>query len=250
MLYHGLFHLIYRHIRRMKNLLLLFLSLFLVLGCSSSVSVQTKAVADHNKQLVAHLDDSTVAIMMRRDFLMKVMCTGVWIGPRTILTARHCVDEMGQLAFYRTYSDFADDNTMHEIYLLANTGLVKATDEHDDLALITSVDTPPKHSFVTIAKGDVYPSQKLHIIGNGGRLVFSYMPGYVSRIVKSDFPFHKTHRVIQVCAPVWYGDSGGGAFNTDGELVGISSFITDTPTVGFLVNTDEIRAFVKDNENF
>jgi S1-C subfamily serine protease len=49
---------------------------------------------------------------------------------------------------------------------------------------------------------------------------------------------------MQVSAPVWFGNSGGGAFNDEGEIVGIASFIMKGPSLGFFIPVDSIRPFL------
>lgn len=227
---------------------LLFLFLVMLLGCSNVV--QPKGV-QHHQVLIKHLKDSTVAIMNPEEGheLMPVMCTGVWIGQETFITARHCVDDMGSLVYYKTHSDFKAEQ-LDDFYSDSHTAVVKAIDKPNDLALVGSADVPPKHSFVPIAATEPYPGEPLNIIGHGGGLIYSYLPGVVSRIVKTTNAHDDMTRVIQTTAPIFFGDSGGGAFNEKGELVGICSFLMKIPSTGFLVHTDEIRALVKDNRNW
>jgi S1-C subfamily serine protease len=54
-------------------------------------------------------------------------------------------------------------------------------------------------------------------------------------------------KVVQISAPIWIGNSGGGAFNSDGHLIGLSSWITlRAPSVAFFIHRDEIKNFLKD----
>jgi S1-C subfamily serine protease len=49
---------------------------------------------------------------------------------------------------------------------------------------------------------------------------------------------------MQVSAPIWYGNSGGGAFDAEGSLVGIASFKALAPNVAFYVHLETIREFL------
>jgi S1-C subfamily serine protease len=46
---------------------------------------------------------------------------------------------------------------------------------------------------------------------------------------------------------MYFGNSGGGAFNDYGELVGIADWIKRAPEMGFFVHLDTIRSFLDTN---
>lgn len=48
--------------------------------------------------------------------------------------------------------------------------------------------------------------------------------------------------LLQLSGAVWLGNSGGGAFNEDGELIGVCSWIDEGyPGVAFFVHADHVR---------
>jgi S1-C subfamily serine protease len=61
-------------------------------------------------------------------------------------------------------------------------------------------------------------------------------------------PVGISEKIIQISAPVWLGNSGGGAFDEDGRLIGICSWISKNgPQLTFFVHRDAINKFIVDN---
>lgn len=225
--------------------LFLFLSALLI-GCSTTVPPKTTIT---EKQIISQIQDSTVIILAKNEnmpIIMQAACTGVWVSKDVFVTARHCVGEVGMVVYYKSWSDVSSSDTFNETYIGgARTGIVKALNPKDDLALVISVEDPPKHSIAFTSKEEVEQGDRLHIIGHGGRLTYTYMSGWVSTVRTMDTPNEFTTKVIQVSFPIWYGDSGCGAFNQRGELIGICSFLTRrAPNAGFFSDTEAVRKFV------
>ena len=83
------------------------------------------------------------------------------------------------------------------------------------------------------------------IVGHTTGLWWTYIEGDVS---SSRTHVGKFSKLLQISSPAWFGNSGGGAFNEDGKLVGISSWIyTKAPMVTFFVHGDVIRSFLVKN---
>jgi len=51
---------------------------------------------------------------------------------------------------------------------------------------------------------------------------------------------------VQVNATVWYGNSGGGVFDSSGNLVGICSRLTRVPMMNYFVHLDSVKRMLKD----
>lgn len=164
-------------------------------------------------------------------------CAGVWVGEHEILTAHHCmrvVSEEVKVGMKVRVVGY-DDMVIRRSY---GARLVRDRAEHD-LSLLR-VEEEVRHSIAKVAKERVRLGGGLHIVGHAQGLNWSYIEGWVSayrnfRVKHGEGPF------MQITAPIYYGDSGGGSFNEAGELVGITSFIDKTPNVGFAIDLEHIK---------
>ncbi len=173
-------------------------------------------------------------------------CTGVWVGPKRILTAGHCVsgDELNPL-FYSTDAEylgvFRAPAKLHSMAFLRD-------DQRHDLALYeTGVFDTPQHVTAIVALDLPPVGSGLHFLGHTRGLSWSYKFGWVSSYREADFfPVDdKRGPWMQVSAPINKGDSGGGAYNAAGELVGVASFMAGgIPSTCFYVYGKTIRDFL------
>lgn len=176
-------------------------------------------------------------------------CTGVWVSSEHILTAHHCVADDDSDKNEATesltlnlqevnYILKEDLPNMFEVPSKFRNAIVIGLDEDRDLALLKIVGETPIHETIFISnKIDI--GEKLHIIGHVRGLPWTYMNGVISALRIQDGV-----SLLQVSAPIYFGVSGGGAFNESGELVGITSFIYAAPNVGFFIDYKEIKQFL------
>lgn len=208
-------------------------------------------------------------------------CSGVWINRDTFVTAGHCVESagkpeeqqlietmlekmrvpreqwrafgiepwnpVGQAMYYSARVDIKDTETRK--FRGCHTGKVLAYDLDHDLALVralhNSADELPDHDVAILARS-ARVGEEVHIVGHTIGLWWSYTHGYVAQN-RLNFPnyYKKPMNTLQVSAPVYYGNSGGGAFNADGELVGVMSWIRTGPDLGFFVRYDEVEYMLR-----
>ena len=224
--------------------------LALIIGCRG-VPIETVKV---EKELIPTLIDGTVALIGEDEVIP--YCTGVWIGYEYILTAHHCVAKslsdlleeqiLGEEPDFSTLqlkdikyvvkSDIEKDFEKSSVY---RKGLVVGLDPENDLALIKADGQVPLHAIIPLSN-KVKVGDKLHIIGHVQGLAWTYMEG-----VASAERIREGASLLQVSAPIYFGVSGGGAFNQYGELVGITSFIYKAPNIGFFVDLKTIKSFLK-----
>lgn len=238
----------------MLRLLLVFCILLLFgTGCSVSQS-PIKTIDQVERQSVALLETTNDPAKP-----YQIYCGAVWIGPTKLLTARHCITDVikGDLHYLLgvkpdwqqlpgNFIPFVNYNDDLKSYHWA---MIVAYDSTNDLALLEVVDG--QHSFAPLTKSNGVRGEEIHIIGHTQRLPFNYFPGIVSapsRDMSSYFEGEPTI-VMHITAPIGPGNSGGGAFNEGGELIGICSFIsTSIPMASFFVGPREIRKFLHDNQ--
>lgn len=123
---------------------------------------------------------------------------------------------------------------------------VSGWDKRHDLALLTAVGQAiPAHESATLAKDVPGLGEHVHSVGHPRGLYWTFLEGTVAGYRGSiagvddiDGPF------LQVQAPIYYGNSGGGAFNDYGELIGTADFLMGVPSEGFYIPVVSIRNFL------
>jgi len=217
---------------------------FLIGGCCSGTIVQELSsinepevsVVEKRKIDVERLRQSTIAIIDNSQGMNIPVCTGVWVGKSEILTAAHCVED--ELVInYTTADDFNQDK-------IRKATLV-GIDKEVDLALLLAP-SDDNHPVVIISKEVTSTGDELDIVGHPVGYAWTYMKGHVSAIRDMRGPVGREKKVFQASASVWMGVSGGGAFDTNGNLVGICSWISKNgPNLAFFIHKDELQDFLK-----
>ncbi|CAM2807788.1 stalk domain-containing protein [Paenibacillus sediminis] len=175
---------------------------------------------------IAQLNDSKVVLVQ----LNNALGSAVSVGNGVFLTNYHVID--GETSGYIV--DLKGNK--YEI------GGVVAYDKDLDLALIKLKDLTGNWSSVDIGnpaeltKGD-------KVVAIGSPLGFQ---NTVSEGVVSNFMTDKGVDYIQTSAPIDHGSSGGGLFNTRGQLVGITTFMIkdNTADLNFAVSIKEAESLL------
>ena len=228
--------------------------------------------------ILQHAEKSTVALVFvaRPN---KPYCTAVWVSPTYILTAHHCVASAAKVMGKLAAKDAGKDDWMDapalpliglDIHYYSqpeagdnifspptafHLGKVTALDKAHDLALIKAQGHAiAPHEVALLADADNLPNigDKLYLVGHPGGLTFTHVEATLSAY-RPDFEKDKDDDeddarkgpYLQVSGHVWFGNSGGGAFNSDGLLVGIASFIMQVPSTGFYIHPVSIKEFLK-----
>lgn len=215
------------------------------------------------------LKDKTVALVQRdSDGDVAAFCTGVWVSPTEILTADHCIkspvaaslgidldddaDGIGLVVVEGMQKGFAvqfilaqDSTGIYREPKAMYTAKVVKFDRDHDLALLVT-DNVAVHPYAQLAATSPRLGDVIHAMGHPAGLTWTYVRGHVGAYREDNFyPMrHKKGPWLQVSAPIWKGNSGGGAFNEAGELIGIASFISPAPSTGFFTHIDSIRVFL------
>lgn len=217
--------------------------------------------------LIERIGTSTVALVSEGEDGTSAYCGGVWINDTTIITAAHCARARLESAFNVDRGDnpvidaLIDDAIIgfHVPYVVKDdvrTLIIDPVAVHDariakidnekDLAVLI-VEDAPMHTYASIAHFPPSVGETLHVMGHTIGLYWTYSQVIVSAVRCERYvPIPIIGPFVQVAGEVYSGNSGGGAFNEDGELVGIASFITRAPGTTFFVSAQSIRTFLKE----
>lgn len=224
----------------------LFFSLILSLLVGASVCCAParppKTTEQQEKEFVEALQNKTVALVKDFEKEMYPYCSGVWVARDLILTAHHCLKGEAVTIRYKTIKD-KDLN--------ARIAFPIKYDEFNDLLLLKALEgTLPRHPVAKIANSE-WIGERVHIVGHPNGMWWSYFQGEISARRKSyDDKEEKYQKLFQISAPVWKGNSGGGAFDSNGNLLGISSWIMlDAPLMAFFIHREAIIEFLEGSEN-
>lgn len=121
-----------------------------------------------------------------------------------------------------------------------------AADVDNDLALL-HVPSVTNNEYVQLSQKNVFLGQKIHIIGHPASLEYTYHQGFISGERFKPFE-EKIQHYLQISSPIFNGNSGGGAFDSEGNLLGICSiYLREVPQIAYFVHTEEIKRFINKN---
>lgn len=224
--------------KTVSKFLLLTAVLFGSVFCSSPIkAVPVKAtLIDQKKKFVENIELKTVGLIKEIDGSTAPYCSGVWVGQKEIITAFHCIREDEKIIDVVQYKMLSDKD------MQPRTAKVVIFDFANDLVLLRDESkTIDPHPVAELAK-EAWDGQHVNIVGHTGGLWWSYIDGVVSSLRKKVNILGQAQILIQVSAAVWMGNSGGGAWDDQGRLLGISSFVMpNIPLASFFIHLRHIR---------
>lgn len=203
---------------------------------------------------VGHSSNSTVALVAPTSFFDKegeqwAFCTGSFVSQYEVLTANHCVTEIGDRIRVATYSDYVDTLGTFEGRKWTEFHVVKMFKDAD-LALLRIVKSEksrlPNHTVFPLGSRAPYVGEQVYIVGHPNNLLWTYTVDIVSSAMRMvGFFGGESRKFFQHQTPVFEGNSGGPVISMYGNLVGVVSLYT--PGIGQLnysVHLDEIKQFL------
>lgn len=235
----------------MKKIMSLFSSFVFMVSCCagpgtvvpvssvSSAPSMSKDKKSHHVETVRRIKYLTVKLNNLDPDGLGALCSAIWIKQGMLLTASHCVKGT-VLMSYTTFDDSED---------LMRLAIPLAQDIENDLAILhVDPTTEPPHDIVRLSDDVIESGEDVDIVGHTLGLEWTYSKGYVAavRANMSGPGSTEAEKVIQISSPAWMGNSGGGAFDDEGRLVGICSWVsTSGPFLTFFIHRDTIRQFLK-----
>lgn len=239
-----------------------------LVGCLGQRKVETPVKPSEITRIEAMRKAGSVTVaLVHEDGVadVSVYCTGVWISKDEILTAAHCMlglanhigqqlgeeDEPIEVDPYKMPIHYTTEKEVRGIGQEPggmHLGKLSAISVKNDLAVIKVYPQGlVEHPVAELA--DTVPAigEEIICVGHPQELYWTYVEGTVSAY-RDGFPGKgpgKDIRLIQVQAPIWMGNSGGGLFDSRGRLIGIASFIARAPDVGLYIHRDVIKEWLK-----
>ncbi len=210
----------------MKYLLALFV---LLVGCGACSFARPATVPDPVPNAIEDMRSTTVAVLYASDDGdMRVGCAGVWVGKSSFLTAAHCTepeDAYTAAGFaFLTYAEIGAKGSRGAKGGPYHLAVVAARDEVQDLALLSVLDELPPHRIGYVSPFEPLAGQHVNMVGHTSGYPYSWAPGWVSAIRKTVGPDPIRGLFTQVATEGRGGNSGGGLWDDDGQLVGVASY--------------------------
>ena len=217
-------------------------------------------------QLADYIGSESVALVAIGKHHDMAYCSGVWISQNMLLTANHCiegyVDHMNDLfdmnqeykdavISYVTPAEAGDIGKQVKNHHFAS---VYYLDPKADLALLKAVGTEiPKHRSAKLAASSPVVGANIYTDGSPSSAYFSFRRGMVSAyredMSEAGIPEDIHGPFLQASIPISFGDSGGGLFDEDGNLIGIASFMSgEAPDTGFYVHLKTIKKIMMEHQ--
>ncbi len=229
-----------------KAVFLFFLGLFLG-ACARPVGPPTVVQLQSHEIDAASLADKTVALVAATEGGHRPFCSGVWVSPKEILTANHCVDkqELGDQEWFFVRSDVYGKQAS----MRPRSARLYAVDADHDLALLR-VANPPPHEVASLSTSNIRAGAFAQSMGHSLGLLWSYSAGYVAAARQMDVT-GRDLLWLQAAVPISPGNSGGGLFDENGALIGLAHATYSSPRAQLLnmfVHRDYIYAFLHEAE--
>jgi S1-C subfamily serine protease len=190
--------------------------------------------------------------------------SGVVLQDGSVLTNRHVVEGIGQVQMFFKPDDMTNDQQAME----TRSGTVKFVDRQRDLAIVAPYSLPNNFKFLKIStRDDAEVGSDVYAIGHPLGYAWTFTQGIISgvRTIKTE---SEHYTAVQTQTPINPGNSGGPLLNSEGEVVGINTWVRDISNIekkqvdgedlaisrpaqglNFAVSARDLRGFLSDVSN-
>lgn len=215
---------------------------FLLVFLVACVSTEAPTTSGIRSDLAGHLTSATVALVdTDHNGELFAFCSGVLLPGNRVITAAHCLDDSSTGMWVATESSLAEENAV--------MFFPEVVDVPHDLAVLQSNAVLEGAHPAAVSSYSPNRGEVVIVVGHPAGLGWTMTTGIVSHPKRYGMAFPNQGNdmyYLQHQAPIHPGNSGGGVFNENGELVAIvSGGIRGAGHLAFSVHLDFIRRIVE-----
>lgn len=219
------------------------LALF-ALSCAACAPLRPLLEPDHEALAQQLASESVELVQTTDEGDQHVYCSGTWIGVHEILTANHCVDDLalGDEVDISMQPDVSQTPDGEEAFF-THMAELKYVDPEHDLALLY-VKPLLAHGVAEVGLERLAPGQAVYAEGAPAGMGWSFSTGVIAQI-RYVGDGDKALWYVQATAPISPGSSGGGLFDSKGDLIGVTrAYVVRGQNLNLFVHRDHIVAFL------
>jgi len=147
-----------------------------------------------------------------------------------------------QVVLYRNFADCYESGRW--ISDVPRNAYVVKRDIDDDLAMLKVANDDHDHTEAMLTSTPLHAGETMHILGHPDGEIFSYKQARVLGLHAYEFNTHKLETIIELNQRVDGGTSGGGLWNSKGELVGLCLARSTTKEISYFASFMTLRRFM------